>query len=201
MALRGPLVVGAQVAASGLLRLTDRRLWGAAEGDPATVSIRAAAVRRLGERPVPSRPFPSEDVMTATLTTTTRRGTGSVVGAGLAATAVAALATSTVAAAGSAAGISLDVSGAPIPVSGFAVLTVVFSLVGVVLAAVLARRARRPRSTFVRTTGVLTALSLVPDVVADATTDTRVLLMVTHLVAAAIVVPAVARRLPTTSRR
>jgi Family of unknown function (DUF6069) len=139
--------------------------------------------------------------MTATLTTTPRRGTGSVVGAGLAATAVAALATSTVAAAGSAAGISLDVSGAPIPVSGFAVLTVVFSLVGVVLAAVLARRARLPRSTFVRTTGVLTALSLVPDVVADATTDTRVLLMVTHLVAAAIVVPAVARRLPTTSRR
>ncbi len=134
--------------------------------------------------------------MTATLTTTTR-GTGSVVGTDLAATAVAALATSTVAAAGSAAGISLDVSGAPIPVSGFAVLTVVFSLVGVVLAAVLARRARRPRSTFVRTTVVLTALSLVPDVVADATTDTRVLLMVTHLVAAAIVVPAVARRLPT----
>jgi len=137
--------------------------------------------------------------MTATSTTstaTTRRGTGSIVGAGLAATAVAALATSTVAAAGSAAGISLDVSGAPIPVSGFAVLTVVFSLVGVALAAVLARRARQPRSTFVRTTVVLTALSLVPDLVADATTDTRVLLMATHLVAAAIVVPAVARRLP-----
>ncbi|MGY1763955.1 DUF6069 family protein [Geodermatophilus sp. SYSU D00779] len=138
--------------------------------------------------------------MTATLTTTTRRGTGSVVGAGLAATTVAALATTTVAAAGSAAGISLDVSGAPIPVSGFAVLTAVFSLVGVVLAAALARRARRPRSTFVRTTVVLTALSLVPDVVADATIDTRVLLMVTPLVAAAIVVPAVARRLPTHRR-
>jgi Family of unknown function (DUF6069) len=137
--------------------------------------------------------------MTATSTTstaTTRRGTGSIVGAGLAATAVAALATSTVAAAGSAAGISLDVSGAPIPVSGFTVLTVVFSLVGVALAAVLARRARRPRSTFVRTTVVLTALSLVPDLVADAATDTRVLLMATHLVAAAIVVPALARRLP-----
>jgi uncharacterized protein DUF6069 len=140
--------------------------------------------------------------MTATLTTavTTRRSTGSIVGAGLAATAVAALATSTIAAGGSAAGISLDVSGAPIPVSGFAVLTVVFSLVGVALAAVLARRARQPRRTFVRTTVVLTALSLVPDLVADATTDTRVLLMVTHLVAAAIVVPIVARRLPTAHR-
>ena len=137
--------------------------------------------------------------MTATLTTATAT-TRSIVGAGLAATAVAALATSTVAAAGSAAGISLDVSGAPIPVSGFAVLTVVFSLVGVALAAVLARRAQQPRSTFVRTTVVLTALSLVPDVVADATTDTRVLLMVTHLVAAAIVIPTVARRLPTARR-
>ena len=143
--------------------------------------------------------------MTATLpttatTATTVRASAPLIGVGLAATAVAAFATSAVAAAGSAVGISLDVSGAPIPVSGFAVLTAVFSLVGVVLAAVLARRARRPRSTFVRTTVVLTALSLVPDVVADATIDTRVLLMVTHLVAAAIVVPAVARRLPTHRR-
>jgi hypothetical protein len=132
--------------------------------------------------------------MTATLATTTR-STGALVGAGLAATAVASIATSTVAAAGSAAGISLDVSGAPIPVPGFAVLTAVFSLVGVALAAVLARRARQPRSTFVRTTVVLTALSLVPDLVADAATATKLLLMLTHLVAAAIVVPAIARRL------
>jgi hypothetical protein len=132
--------------------------------------------------------------MTATLTTTTR-STGALVGAGLAATAVASIVTSTVAAAGSAAGISLDVSGAPIPVPGFAVLTAVFSLVGVALAAVLARRARQPRSTFVRTTVVLTALSLVPDLVADAAPATKLLLMVTHLVAAAIVVPAIARRL------
>jgi hypothetical protein len=132
--------------------------------------------------------------MTATLATTTR-STGALVGAGLAATAVASIATSTVAAAGSAAGISLDVSGAPIPVPGFAVLTAVFSLVGLALAAVLARRARQPRSTFVRTTVVLTTLSLVPDLVADAATATKLLLMLTHLVAAAIVVPAIARRL------
>ena len=132
--------------------------------------------------------------MTATLATTTR-STGSLVMAGLAATAVASIGTSTVAAAGSAAGISLDVSGAPIPVPGFAVLTAVFSLVGLALAAVLARRARQPRSTFVRTTVVLTALSLVPDLVADAATATKLLLMLTHLVAAAIVVPAIARRL------
>lgn len=137
--------------------------------------------------------------MTAT-PTIARPTTGPLVRTGLAATAVAGLATSTVAAAGSAGGISLDVSGAPIPVPGFAVLTVVCSLVGLALAAVLARRARQPRSTFVRTTVVLTALSLVPDLVADAAPATRVLLMITHLVAAAIVVPAVARHLPTGRR-
>ena len=96
----------------------------------------------------------------------------------------------------SAAGISLDVAGAPIPVSGFATLTAIFSLIGLVLAGVLFRVARRPRRTFVRTTVVLTVLSLVPDVIVDATSATKALLMLTHLVAAAIVIPAVARRLP-----
>ncbi len=140
--------------------------------------------------------------MTATLTTaplattpTTRRSMGPLVRIGVAATAAAGIATSAVAAAGFAAGISLDVSGAPIPVSGFAVLTVLCSLVGLALAAVLARRARHPRRTFVRTTVVLTVLSLVPDLVVDAAPATKVLLMVTHLVAAVIVVPALARRL------
>jgi hypothetical protein len=94
-----------------------------------------------------------------------------------------------------AAGVSLDMAGAPIPVSGFGVLTVVFSLIGVVLAVVLQRTARNPRRTFLQITVVLTALSLVPDVIADAGPATKSLLMLTHIVAAAIVVPAVARRL------
>jgi hypothetical protein len=106
-----------------------------------------------------------------------------------------AAATATVAAAGEFAGISLVVGGAPIPVFGFAVLTVIFSVVGLVLALVLARSARRPRTAFVRTTIVLTALSLVPDVLADASAATKVLLMLAHVVAAAIVIPAIARRL------
>jgi FtsH-binding integral membrane protein len=75
------------------------------------------------------------------------------------------------------------------------VLTVICSVVGLVLALVLARSARRPRTAFVRTTIVLTALSLVPDVLADASAATKVLLMLTHVVAAAIVIPAIARRL------
>ncbi|TWP54192.1 hypothetical protein FKR81_01115 [Lentzea tibetensis] len=114
---------------------------------------------------------------------------------GLTATAIAAAATAAVAAAGELAGISLVVGGAPIPVSGFAVLTAICSAVGLVLALVLARTARRPRTAFVRTTVVLTALSLVPDVLADASAATKVLLMLTHVVAAAIVIPAIARRL------
>lgn len=121
--------------------------------------------------------------------------TASLLGSGVVAAALASGATSIVAAAGHAAGISLDLGGAPIPVSGFAVLTAFFSLVGLVLAAVLSRLACHPRSTFVRSTVVLTVLSLVPDVIVDATPATKALLMLTHLVAAAIVIPAVARRL------
>ena len=135
--------------------------------------------------------------MTATLSTAPRVAatTGSLVRNGVLATALAGGATMAVAAAGRAAGISLDVAGAPIPVSGFAVLTALCSLVGLILAAVLSRIARHPRSAFVRTTVVLTVLSLVPDVIADAAPATKALLMLTHLVAAAIVIPAVARRL------
>ena len=136
--------------------------------------------------------------MTTTANTTTpaaTSGTGALFRTGVAATVAASVATMAVAAAGHAAGISLDMAGAPIPVQGFGVLTTVFSLVGVVLAAVLSRTVRNPRRTFIRATVVLTALSLVPDVIADAAPATKALLMLTHLVAAAIVIPAVARRL------
>ncbi|AVT38244.1 DUF6069 family protein [Plantactinospora sp. BB1] len=135
--------------------------------------------------------------MTSTVNPTraTTSTVGAVIRTGVIATVAASAATMAVAAAGHAAGISLDISGAPIPVSGFGMLTAVFSLIGVVMAALLSRFARRPRRTFVRTTVVLTVLSLVPDVIVDAGVATKALLMLTHLVAAAIVIPAVARRL------
>ncbi|MEW2146698.1 DUF6069 family protein [Micromonospora vinacea] len=135
--------------------------------------------------------------MTATANTThaSTSTVGAVIRTGVAATAAASAATMAVAAGGQLAGISLELAGAPIPVTGFGVLTAVFSLIGVVIAALLARFARRPRHTFVRTTVVLTVLSVVPDVIADAGPATKALLMLTHLVAAAIVIPAVARRL------
>jgi hypothetical protein len=121
--------------------------------------------------------------------------TKSLVLGGLSAAAIASVATAVIAAVGTLAGIGLVVGGSPIPVSGFASLTAIFSGAALVLALVLARKARRPRVVFVATTIVLTALSLVPDVVVDAAVATKLLLMVTHLVAGAIVIPAVARRL------
>jgi hypothetical protein len=135
--------------------------------------------------------------MTTTVTQTraTTSTIGALIGTGVAAAVAASAATMAVAAAGHAAGISLDMARAPIPVTGFGLLTVIFSLVGVGIATVLSRTARRPRHTFVRTTLVLTALSLVPDAIADAAPATKALLMLTHLVAAGIVIPAVARRL------
>ncbi|MFJ6167827.1 DUF6069 family protein [Micromonospora orduensis] len=132
---------------------------------------------------------------TANTTDATTSTLGAVIRAGVVATVAASAATMAVAAAGHAAGVSLDVGGAPIPVTGFGVLTAVFSLIGVAVAALMSRFARRPRRTFVRTTVVLTVLSLVPDVIADAGVGTKALLMLTHLVAAAIVIPVVARRL------
>lgn len=112
--------------------------------------------------------------------------------AGLAAAAT----TTTVAGLGESVGVSLDVSGEPIPRNGFAVLTVACTLLGILLAVVLAKRAARARATFVKVTAGLVALSFVPDVLADAAVSTKALLIATHLIAAAIVVPALASRLP-----
>jgi hypothetical protein len=136
-----------------------------------------------------TRPTTTTDARTAVPTL------GSVLLTGAAATVAASAATVAVAAAGQAVGIGTAVAGATIPASGFAVLTAFFSVVGLVIATVLRRFARRPRTAWFRTTVTLTVLSFVPDVLADATTATKMLLMLTHVVAAAIVVPAVARRL------
>jgi len=132
---------------------------------------------------------------TTPATTTTAPSVGSLLRTGAVATVLAAGATAVVATAGQAVGISLAVSGAPIPPSGFAMLTVIFSVLGLFIALGLRRFAGRPRTAWIRTTVALTVLSLVPDVLADADTSTKALLMATHVVAAAIVIPAVARRL------
>jgi hypothetical protein len=115
--------------------------------------------------------------------------------AGLGAGVVAGVATTAFAAVAQAVDVPIEVSGQAIPVIGFGQMTLLFSLVGLGLAAVFARRSSRPRHTFLTTTLALTALSFVPDVTADATTATKLTLMATHVIAAAIVIPALARRL------
>jgi hypothetical protein len=126
----------------------------------------------------------------------------SLVRAGIVAGLVAAVATTAIASIAHAAGVSLETApGEQIPLLGFGQLTLFFTAVGVGLAAVLRRRARAPRSTFVKATVVLTALSLVPDLMLSADAATKVTLVATHLVAAAIVIPALAARLPERAKR
>lgn len=115
---------------------------------------------------------------------------------GIAAAVVASVATTILAAFASAASVSFaDSTGAGIPIAGFAQLTLVFSLVGVGMAAIMARRARRPRATFVRTAVALTALSFVPDLTFGFGAGSAATLITLHTVAAAIVVPTLASRL------
>jgi hypothetical protein len=133
---------------------------------------------------------------TATTTTTAERR--SVWRHGLAATLGAAIATTGAAALARAAGVSFGDAPDTIPLWSFAQLTIVFSLLGVAIAAVLARKARRPRSTFVRTTVVLVILSFVPDAIAGFDLASALSLMLIHVVAASIVIPALASRLAPT---
>ena len=116
---------------------------------------------------------------------------------GAVAIAVAAVATSLVAVVAGAADVPLEIEGEEIPAAGFAMSTVALSALGLLLAGALKRWAPRPRATFAWAAAVLTALSFVPSVSADASTATKVVLVATHLVAAAIVVPVVVRALPT----
>lgn len=118
------------------------------------------------------------------------------VATGLAAAVAAAALTAAVAAVARAAGVDFEVTGGEaVPVSGIAFVTAVFSVVGVVLAAALRRWSDRPVQWWWRTTVVLTAVSLVPPFLAAAGTATALTLALLHLVAAALVVPVVARAL------
>ena len=115
---------------------------------------------------------------------------------GVAAAVVASVVTTVLAAVASAAGISFgDATGASIPIASFAQLTLIFSLAGVGMAAVMARRARRPRRTFTWTAITLTLLSYVPDLTFGFDAGSAATLVALHTVAAAIVVPALAARL------
>lgn len=109
--------------------------------------------------------------------------------------ALAAAATVSVAALANVAGMSIDVGGEPIPVAGFATVTIAAVVIGYVLAIGLNRWASRPRHTFTAAAVLLTVASFIPDLTFPMSLETRVLLIGTHLLAAFIVIPSIAGRL------
>jgi Family of unknown function (DUF6069) len=109
------------------------------------------------------------------------------------------LATTLAAALAQAVGVDFEVpdGGETIPLSGFAVVTGFFSVVGIVIAAGLRRWSIRPAERFVRTAVSLTAISLVPPLLSEATPTTIAALIGLHLVAATVMIPTLARSLRT----
>jgi len=120
-------------------------------------------------------------------------------GTGLFAALAAMVATTLAAALAQAVGVDFEVpdGGETIPLAGFAVVTGVFSVVGIVIAVALLRWSARPAERFVWTAVSLTAISLVPPLLAGATTDTTTALLGLHLVAATVMIPTLARSLRT----
>jgi hypothetical protein len=114
---------------------------------------------------------------------------------GLKAGLVAAVATTAIALVAGAAGVSFEVEGEAIPLAGYAQMTLIGAVLGVLLAKALRRWAKHPQSTFVRTTVALTALSVVPDLTMGFDAASAATLIVTHVTAAAIIIPRLAARL------
>jgi hypothetical protein len=137
-------------------------------------------------------------IATTTATTTTRTTprvpllkTGAAVGA------VAAATTTVLAVTAHAVGVSFaDSTGASIPWFAFAQLTVICALLGVAVAAGVRRRASQPRRTFTRSAWTLAVLSCVAPTLIGLSAAGATTLVGLHLVAAAIVIPAIAARLP-----
>ena len=92
--------------------------------------------------------------------------------------------------------VKLEAQGKGFPALAFAQVTLFATIVGIGLAAILVRRARRPRHAFVVTTVVLTVVSLVPPLLIGATAATVAVLEVMHVLAGLVVIPAMASRLP-----
>ena len=92
-----------------------------------------------------------------------------------------------------AAGVPLAVHG-EIPLASFAQLTFIGAVLSGVLLAVLNRRNSAPRQRFVRISAGLTALSCILPVAFAETTASKITLVALHLVAAAIIIPVLARR-------
>ena len=108
---------------------------------------------------------------------------------------IAAVATTAIGGIAKAADVPLLVGELEVQVPAFALFTLVGAAIGALLASQLQKRAAQPRRTFLVTAVVLTALSFLPDLTADATTATKLTLVGAHVVAAAVIIPALAGRL------
>jgi len=93
-----------------------------------------------------------------------------------------------------AAGVSFDVDG-EIPIAAFAQMAFIGALAGGLIATILKRRSVSPPRRFVQITAALTAVSCVPAIALPHDVATKLALVTTHLVAAAIIVPVLARKL------
>ena len=122
---------------------------------------------------------------------TTRR----LVRTGALAGVLAAVCTTVVAAIASAAGVSLEINATAIPLSAFAWWTLIAAALGVGLA-----RLVRERRRFVVVTTVAAGLSLIPPIAAPDDTATKAVLVGTHLLAAAIIIPTLSQQLTTVDR-
>jgi hypothetical protein len=118
-------------------------------------------------------------------------------GTGLIATLAAMVVTTLAAALAQALGADFEVpdGGEAIPLSGFAVVTGFFSVVGIVIAVALLRWSARPAARFVWTAVSLTAISWVPPLLSGANTATTIALLGLHLVPATVMIPTLARSL------
>jgi hypothetical protein len=127
---------------------------------------------------------------------------------GLAATVAGIAVTALVAAIASAADVPLEVASssdaAPeaIPIGGFVTIVAACGVIGVLMALAFDRWAKRPARTFVIVATVLTVVSFASPLIAEnATTATRVVLEICHVVAAAVIIPPIAYRLAQRSPR
>jgi len=122
-------------------------------------------------------------------------------GTGVIATLAAMVTTTLAATLAEAVGVDFEVpdGGEAIPLPGFATMTGFFSVVGVVIAAALLRWSARPAERFVQTAVSLTAISLVAPLISGGNTATIIALLVLHLVAATVMIPALARSLRATT--
>lgn len=105
----------------------------------------------------------------------------------------AAVVVTAVAAAATVAGVPLEIDGEMIPIAGFAQMTFLGAVIGGVIVAVLNRRGVEPRHRFVQAAVTLTTLSCVPSVLLPPDAATKIALVATHVIAAAIIVPVLAR--------